>query len=93
MKTLAPEETQCVSGGFIRAWPAPRRTGLPEVADALTTAAPVAPQRDDPQRRMVPASVATNYFVPPLRFDALRTAPDDTDEDTYNGFNDRGAHA
>lgn len=89
MKTLTPEDTHYVSGGFIHAWPTPHRTGLPEVSEALAAAAPFAAQNDDPPRRMAHASVATNHFVPPLRFDALRAAPGDIDENTYNGFNDQ----
>lgn len=89
MKTLSTAETKFVSGGIVRAWLAPYRTGLSGTVAEAAPAVQAASNGDDAQRRMAPALASVDHFQPPMRFDAARIAPGDTDEDTYNGFNDQ----
>lgn len=90
MKTLSTAEKKLVSGGIVRAWPVPYRTGLPSTVAEATPAVQAQSNDDDTQRRMAPALASVDHFRTPMRFDAARMAPGDTDEDTYNGFNDHG---
>jgi len=91
MKALSTAETKFVSGGIVRTWPAPFRTGLPGTVAEAAPAVQVTSGGDDAQRRMAPALASVDHFRPPTRFDAARMAPGDTDDDTYNGFNDQGS--
>jgi len=37
-----------------------------------------------------PTPTTWERYLPSMRFDAARRAPGDTDDDTYNEFNDQG---
>ena len=55
-----------------------------------TTALDVDAALDAESTRQMKPAVVTDSFVPPMRFDANRTAPGDPDDDKFNGFNDQG---